>query len=78
MKLTQKTTFDLASAVEKIAERSLLQAGMSDSLRQQATEIVSSTEETSKELEEQSKHTQSMVEFAKRLLESVRVFKLPA
>lgn len=78
MKLTQKTTFDLAAAVEKIAERSLLQAGMSSSLHEQATQIVNSTQETSTELEEQSKHTQSMVEFAKRLLESVRVFKLPA
>ncbi len=78
MQATQKTTHDLAIAVEKIAQHSLAQAKVSNALRVQVTEIVGSTAETSKELEEQSKHTASLVNFSDQLLKSVRIFKLPA
>ncbi len=78
MQATQKTTHDLAIAVEKIAQHSLAQARVSNALRAQVTEIVGSTTETSKELEEQSKHTANLVNFSDQLLKSVRIFKLPA
>ncbi|VAW92035.1 type IV pilus biogenesis protein PilJ [hydrothermal vent metagenome] len=78
MQATQKTTHDLAIAVEKIAQHSLAQAKVSNALRSQVTEIVGSTAETSKELEEQSKQTASLLDFSDQLLKSVRIFKLPA
>jgi len=78
MKTTRKTTHDLAIAVEKIAQHSLAQAKLSNALRAQVTEIVGSTEETSLELKEQSKHTSNLVDFSDQLLKSVRIFKLPA
>ena len=74
---TQKTTQELATAVETIASRSLLQAKSSHAVRDQANEIVDSTNQTSKALRSQSEHTESLVDFSKRLLDSVRVFKLP-
>ncbi len=78
MQATQKTTNDLAEAVEKIAQHSLKQAKVSNVLREQAMGIVDSTDETSKELVEQAKHTDSLVGFSKKLQDSVRVFKLSA
>jgi len=78
MQTTQKTTKELAIAVEKIAHHSIAQAKMSNALRSQVTEIVGSTQETSHELEEQSKHTADLVDFSDQLLKSVRIFKLPA
>lgn len=78
MQATQKTTNELAEAVEKIAQHSLKQAKVSNVLREQATGIVDSTDETSKELEEQAKHTDNLVGFSRKLQDSVRVFKLSA
>jgi len=78
MVATQKTTHRLATAVEKIASRSLKQAEVSQLVHKQATEIVESTNETSKALKDQSEHTNNLVDFSKRLVESVQVFKLPA
>jgi len=78
MQATQKTTKELAEAVEKIALHSLKQAKVSNVLREQATGIMDSTDETSKELEEQAKHTDNLVDFSKKMQESVRVFKLSA
>lgn len=78
MQATQKTTQDLANAVKKIAQHSLMQAKASNEVREQATGIVNSTDETSKELQQQAVQTENLVDFSKRLLESVQVFKLPA
>jgi twitching motility protein PilJ len=76
MQATQKTTSELASAVEKIAQHSLMQAKKSNTLREQAHDILDSTEKTSKELEQQSQQTEGLLSFSKRLIESVQVFKL--
>jgi len=78
MQATQETTSELASAVDKIAQHSLVQAKKSKSLREQAYDILGSTEQTSRELAQQSKQTEGLVLFSKRLLESVQVFKLQA
>ena len=78
MEATQKTTSELAHAVEQIAKRSLIQARISSALREQATQVQTSTEETSSELEQQAGLTVKLVEYSRRLVESVSVFKLPA
>lgn len=78
MKETQKTTLELASAVAKITKQSLTQAGVNNALREKAIKIISSTEETSKELKAQETHTDNLVEYSKNLIESVRLFKLPS
>ena len=77
MENTQKTTAELANAVEQIAKRSLMQARISNSLRDQAAQVQTSTQETSAELEQQSELTVKLVEYSGRLVDSVAVFKLP-
>jgi methyl-accepting chemotaxis protein len=77
MESTQKTTAELAHAVEQIAKRSLMQARISNSLRDQAAQVQASTQETSAELKEQSGLTVKLVEYSGRLVDSVAVFKLP-
>ena len=77
MEATQKTTSELANAVEQIARQSLAQSKVSDSLRDQAAQVQTSTEETSVELEQQSSQTANLVDYSRRLVDSVNVFKLP-
>jgi twitching motility protein PilJ len=77
MESTQKTTAELANAVEQIAKRSLMQARISNGLREQAAQVQTSTQETSAELEQQSELTVKLVEYSGRLVDSVAVFKLP-
>jgi methyl-accepting chemotaxis protein len=78
MQATQETTAQLVSAVEMIAKRSLLQARVSNSLREQTQQAQKSTQETNAELKLQADQTSNLVEFSRQLLESVNVFKLPA
>jgi len=78
MEATQKTTEELANAVSQIAKRSLLQAHVNNELREQAKQVQKSTQDTATELELQASQTENLVEYSKRLLASVKVFKLPA
>jgi len=78
MEATQKTTAELANAVDQIAKRSLIQANVNNNLRAQAQQVQKSTSDTSTELESQANQTENLVEYSKRLLDSVGVFKLPA
>ncbi len=78
MQATQKTTAELVSAVEIIAKRSLVQAHVSNKLRDQTAEAQKSTQETNAELKRQADETGNLVQFSRQLLESVNVFKLPA
>ena len=78
MQATQETTSQLVSAVEAIAKRSLLQARVSNSLRDKAMQVQKSTQETNAELKLQADQTSNLVDFSRQLLESVNVFKLPA
>jgi methyl-accepting chemotaxis protein len=78
MQATQETTAELASAVAQIAKHSLLQAHVSNNLREQTEKVQKSTQETNAELKQQASQTGSLVQFSKQLLESVNVFKLPA
>jgi len=78
MKLTQATTADLVASVREIASSSQEQAQISAGLLNRSGEIRRSSEKTSKELTEQAGQTENLVEYARALLGSVRVFKLPA
>ncbi len=76
MKETQQTTSQLVQAVGEIASSSTQQARVSTELRERGNKIHRSTLETSKELEEQTVQTNQLVQYAKQLLEAVRLFKL--
>ncbi len=77
MKETQATTSELVDAVKQIAHDSAEQARVSNELRERGNRIHHSTVETNRELEAQAVQTNNLVRFARRLLESVRLFKLP-
>jgi methyl-accepting chemotaxis protein len=78
MQVTQKTTSDLVSSVRQIAATSSEQIQVSQELVQLASMIRDNSQKTSEQLMAQSSNTNSLVEYAKQLLASVRVFKLPA
>ena len=78
MQSTQETTAELAAAVAQIAKHSLVQAHVSNSLREQSEKVQKSTQETNVELKQQASQTGSLVQFSKQLVDSVNVFKLPA
>ncbi|MDG4549234.1 MAG: methyl-accepting chemotaxis protein [Candidatus Contendobacter sp.] len=78
MKRTQETTAELVAAVQQIASRSQEQARVSSELLGRAQQIQESTRQTSQQLQEQTVQTTNLVEYAKGLLDSVRVFRLPA
>ncbi len=77
MKLTEESTVDLVRAVEKITESSKTQANVSLELVKQSEQIVDSTRKTDQHLQTQTKNTDNLVRYAKRLLSTVRVFTLP-
>lgn len=78
MRLTQRTTADLVSSVQQIAQNSIQQAQVTNGLLERSAQIQASTEQTSQQLQEQTIQTSNLVEYAKSLVESVGVFKLPA
>lgn len=78
MKRTQQTTAELVASVQQIAARSQEQARVSNALLERAQQIKNGTVQTGQQLLEQSQYTNNLVEFAQSLLDSVRVFKLPA
>lgn len=78
MKLTQAATADLVASVKQISVSSQEQTELSAGLLTRSNEIRKSSEKTSQELMEQAGQTENLVEYARALLGSVRVFKLPA
>jgi len=74
---SQKTTASLVRSVGEIAASSEQQARISNELRQRASSMLLQTQETSKELVEQLTQTKNLVQYARMLVQSVRVFKLP-
>ncbi len=78
MQLTQATTSELVGFVQQIAASSQAQAKSTGELLNRAQEIKKSAEQTRHQLEAQNEQTTSLVEYARRLLETVRVFRLPA
>ena len=78
MSLTQEATTELVDAVRDIAESSEAQAQLSGQLRDRAVAMVKRTRQTLQELLDQLRYTKSLVQYARELIMSVRVFKLPA
>lgn len=78
MQLTQRTTSELVTSVQQIALRSTGQAKASQDLLNRAMQIKKTNQKTSLQLDEQSTQTTNLVEYARMLLSTVRVFKLAA
>ncbi|MDP3653648.1 MAG: methyl-accepting chemotaxis protein [Rhodoferax sp.] len=78
MQLTQRTTSELVTSVQQIALRSSGQAKASQDLLNRAMQIKKTNQKTSLQLDEQSTQTTNLVEYARMLLSTVRVFKLAA
>jgi methyl-accepting chemotaxis protein len=77
MRVTQQTTSELVTSVRQIAAGSQSQAQVSKELRNRAGQIVESTLRTRQQLEEQDVQTTSLLDYASRLVQAVRIFRLP-
>lgn len=77
MRVTQKATLELVSAVQQIAERSTSLVETNEALRGQAAQLRQSTQATEQELEGQAQQTRGMFTYLQNLVAAVRVFKLP-
>jgi twitching motility protein PilJ len=75
---TKDSTAKLVESVIRIAEGSEEQAKISASLRDRAESLVASTMATTRQLAAQVAESKKMVQYARALLQSVQVFKLPA
>jgi twitching motility protein PilJ len=78
MKLTQHSTAELVAAVQNIAVQSQTQASASTQLKDRASQIELSTEQTNLELQQQTQQTEHLLSYAQGLVEAVQVFRLPA
>jgi methyl-accepting chemotaxis protein len=77
MRVTQQITNELVSQVKRIAEVSEEQREMSASLLSSVEQIGKSTERTADQISAQNRETESLLHYARRLVDSVNVFKLP-
>ena len=77
MKETQAATSELVGYVQHIATSSMSHANLSKQLLERARLIQDSTEQTGRELFEQTKNTDALVKYSKDLVNTVAVFKLP-
>ena len=76
MHRTQSETESLASSVRHIAFTSNEQAKAGGALQERARIILEASSETARQLSSQSVETRKLVEYAKVLIEEVRVFKV--
>jgi methyl-accepting chemotaxis protein len=77
MRVTQQITNELVAQVKRIAEVSEQQKAMSANLLSSVQLIGQSTERTADQMTAQNQETESLMQSARRLVESVNVFKLP-
>ena len=77
MRRTQEVTAQLVSQVKRIAEGSELQKEMSANLLASVHEMSKSNERTAAQIGTQNVETESLQASARRLVDSVNVFKLP-
>lgn len=77
MQETQQTTTELVEAVQQIIDSLQIQANISNELRNRASLIVESTNQTGQELAAQDEQTTQLLNFASRLVDTVNVFTLP-
>lgn len=77
MRHTQQITAQLVQQVQRIAESSDKQKDVSAELLVSVQRIGQSTERTAQQIEAQNLETDTLLQSARRLVESVNVFKLP-
>ena len=77
MRETQQVTNELVQSVQHIASSSVRQADVNKQLLERAKQIQKSTEQTGRELNAQTKSTETLVDFSEDLVSIVSVFKLP-
>ncbi len=77
MRLTQEITGELVEQVRRITDASDQQKQMSEQLLQSVQRLGKGNEHTAQHIETQIKETQTLLESSRKLVESVRVFKLP-
>ena len=77
MRSTQEITGQLVAQVKRIGEASAQQKEMSANLLGAMQRIGVSTERTAEQITSQNVETESLLQSARRLVESVNVFKLP-
>jgi len=75
---SQQSTDRLVESVLRIAEGSEQQARIAAGLRDRAEALVANTRATAQQLVAQLGETKKMVQYARALMQSVQVFKLPA
>lgn len=78
MQLTQQNTAELVDSVKQIANTSESQAQAGQALLDSAVQIKRSSQQATVKLHEQAEQTSNLLDYAKQLLSTVRVFKLPA
>ncbi len=77
MRVTQQITAQLVAQVQRIALASDEQKTMSAQLLKSVQKIGASSERTAEQITSQNVETESLLQSARRLVESVNVFKLP-
>jgi len=77
MKETQQVTSELVRSVQHIASSSVEQVRINKQLLDRAKQIQQSTEQTGREMIEQTKSTDTLVDYSDNLVSIVSVFKLP-
>jgi methyl-accepting chemotaxis protein len=77
MRLTQQLTGELVAQVRRIASSSEAQKTTSAELLKSVQGIGDSTERTAQQIHTQNQETETLLDSARRLVESVNVFKLP-
>lgn len=77
MRRTQEITSQLVAQVRRIGDASDLQKSMSAALLGSVQKIGESTARTAEQIDAQNVDTESLLQSARRLVESVKVFKLP-
>lgn len=78
MEETRASTSELVKMVHQIATHSKVQAHTTQQLGKRAESIRTNTQQTNKQLQEQSVYTDRLVEYSNALLEAISVFTLPA
>jgi methyl-accepting chemotaxis protein len=77
MLVTQEASAKLVNMVQQIAEAAQAQVQIANELSARVKQIGENVIHTASQVEEQNVETQSLVDAARSLVESVRVFKLP-
>jgi methyl-accepting chemotaxis protein len=77
MRRTQQITAELVANVKRIGAASEEQKATSDKLLTAVRHIGESTQRTGEQIDTQNRETETLLQSARRLLESVNVFKLP-